>query len=105
MASSAAAATELDLPAGRYRISLSVETTAPALGALTLLAAGTEIAREGLAPSATSTTLAGSVQHPGGKLRVVVIADSDKSAHENAVSPDAAPSVLMSMFTVEEDRP
>jgi len=113
VASPVAAVTEIDLPAGRYRISLRAEgtgvppTEADAPGAVVLSAGGGDIARAALPAPGASTTLAGVTQHPGGTLRVRVdaIANSDKSAHENAVSPDAAASVLMSMFAVEVDRP
>jgi hypothetical protein len=64
-----------------------------------------EIAHADLPAPGNATTLSGVIEHSGGKLRVMMIGNSDKSAHENAIEPVGAPSVLMSMFAVEVDRP
>ena len=109
LASPAASATELDLPAGRYRLSLRVEQTgaaaAVAEGTVALRAGGVELDRAELPVSGPAIILAGTVVHPGGKLRVEVSGDSKNPAHENTGFVDGASSLLISMFAVEVDRP
>ena len=108
LTSPAAAKTELELPAGRYRISLHVEAPGGLPtgegGSVSLWAGGAERARAALPSPGVATTLAGSVPHAGGKLPIELCAEKANSAQQSPDFPDGG-QLLISMFTVETDRP
>ncbi len=69
----AAAAFDLDLPPGPYRVSMRAEAVGPALpAAIDLAADGSNLAQASWPTEATPVTLTGIVRHPGGKLHVEV---------------------------------
>jgi hypothetical protein len=68
-----AAAFDLDLPPGRYRVSMRLESCGPALhAAIDLVADGTNLAQASWPAEAMPVTLSGVVPHAGGKLHVEV---------------------------------
>jgi 4-amino-4-deoxy-L-arabinose transferase-like glycosyltransferase len=108
LTSTAAAATELPLPPGRYRISVRVEAPGGLPtgegGSVSLWAGGTERAQAALPLSGAATLLTGIVPHGGGTLAFELRGDTQDSAHETAGLSDGG-QLLISMFTVETDRP
>jgi 4-amino-4-deoxy-L-arabinose transferase-like glycosyltransferase len=97
-----AAAADLDLPAGRYRIALRAENVrageVPAT--LSLLAGGTNLAHASWPSLAIPVTLGGVAAHGGGKLRVELQVDSEIPS-----GSDGAPTLWISAIEVEPDRP
>lgn len=105
----AAAATDLDLPPGRYRISARVEavgsTTAPvglaaAPGRVDLAVSGARLAQASWPTTAAPITLAGVVVHGGGALRIELQAQRERPSRT-----DGAPTLWVSAIDVEPDRP
>ena len=97
-----AAATDLDLPAGRYRISMRAESVqagdVPAR--LDLLADGTNLAHASWPSPAMPVTLGGTAVHGGGNLRIELHLDS-----ENPSGTDGIATLWISAIEVEPDRP
>jgi len=98
----AAAAAEVDLPAGRYRVSIRAEgvATVAVPATIDLLADGANLAHASWPVTGTPVTLAGVAEHGGGKLRVVLQVDSEISA-----GTDGDPTLWISAIEVEPDRP
>ena len=97
----AAAAFDLDLPPGRYRVSVSGEAMGPAVRAAVDLAAdGTNLAQASWPTEATPVTLSGSVAHAGGKLHVEV-----GTSRGIPTSTDGGGTLWISAIKVEADRP
>jgi hypothetical protein len=95
-----AAATEVELPRGRYRISMRAEATAPAPdgAAIELRAGGAPIGGAAWPPAGTAVTLGGSTMHAGGKLPIEVAATG------GILRPgDEVPSLWLSTIQVETD--
>jgi 4-amino-4-deoxy-L-arabinose transferase-like glycosyltransferase len=98
-----AAAADVELPAGRYRVSLRAEAAGPpppAGARVELSAGGARIARVDWPAPATVVTVAGAVTHPGGKLHVELAA-----LGEILHSPDGLPALWTSMIEVEPETP
>ncbi len=102
----AAAATELDLPAGRYRVSLRAENAGEKVGSAAvpatvgIAADGSNLAHASWPDPGTPVTLSGVTVHAGGKLRVELRADSEISA-----GTDGDPTLWISAIEVEPDAP
>jgi hypothetical protein len=102
----AAAAAELDLPPGRYRISLRAENTGGNTGeaavpaTIGIAAGGSNLAHASWPDPGTPVTLSGVTMHAGGKLRVELRADSEISA-----GTDGDPTLWVSAIEVERDAP
>jgi 4-amino-4-deoxy-L-arabinose transferase-like glycosyltransferase len=98
----AAAAAEVDLPPGRYRVSLRAESVATAAVPATVgvTADGANLAHASWPIAGIPVTLAGVAQHSGGKLRVVLQVDSEISA-----GTDGDPTLWISAIEVEPDLP
>ena len=97
----AAAAFDLDLPPGAYRVSMRGEGAGPALRAAVDLAAdGTNLAQVGWPTEATPVTLAGLVVHAGGKLHVELGASRGLPT-----GTDGGGTLWISAIEVEPDRP
>jgi hypothetical protein len=103
-----AAATDLDLPAGRYRLSVSAESAGAAPGreaAVELSAASGAgrpalLARTAWPARATPITIEGQFTHAGGKLRAELGVRG-----EFVDLSDGPPSLWASRITVERERP
>jgi 4-amino-4-deoxy-L-arabinose transferase-like glycosyltransferase len=111
LTSPAAAATAIDLPAGRYQISLRVEraeepgaSPTGGEGSVSLWADGAERAQAALPLPGDGTTLAGIVPHAGGDLTIEVRALGAISGQKSAGIPDGG-RLLISTIAVETDRP
>jgi 4-amino-4-deoxy-L-arabinose transferase-like glycosyltransferase len=97
----AAAAFDLDLPAGRYRVSMRAEATGPAVHAAVDLAAdGTSLAQASWPAEAIPITLSGVVPHAGGKLHVDV-----GTSRGIPTSTDGGGTLWISAIKVEPDPP
>jgi hypothetical protein len=105
----AAAATEVDLPAGRYRVSLRAENAGEKLGkvgsaavpaTIAIAAGGSNLARASWPDPGIPITLSGVGMHAGGKLRVELRADSEISA-----GTDGDPTLWITAIEVERDGP
>ena len=97
----AAAAFDLDLPPGAYRVSMRGEGAGPALRAAVDLAAdGTNLAQVSWPTEATPVTLAGLVVHAGGKLHVELGA-----SRGIPTGTDGGGTLWISAIEVEPDRP
>ena len=97
----AAAAFDLDLPPGRYRVSMRGEGMGPAVRAAVDLAAdGTNLAQAGWPTEAIPVTLSGIVAHAGGKLHLEV-----GTSRGIATGNDGAGTLWISAIKVEPDRP
>ena len=97
----AAAAFDLALPPGAYRVSMRGEGAGPALRAAVDLAAdGTNLAQVGWPTEATPVTLAGLVVHAGGKLHVELGASRGLPT-----GTDGGGTLWISAIEVEPDRP
>jgi 4-amino-4-deoxy-L-arabinose transferase-like glycosyltransferase len=98
----AAAAADIDLPAGRYRVSMRAESVATAAVPATvdLAVAGVNLAHASWPLAGIPVTLAGLAVHGGGKLRVELRADS-----EIGVGTDGEPTLWISSIEVDPDRP
>jgi 4-amino-4-deoxy-L-arabinose transferase-like glycosyltransferase len=95
-----AAATDVDLPGGRYRISMRAEAAGPAPdgAAIELRAGGAPIGGAGWPPAGTAITVGGSTTHAGGKLHIEVAATG------SILRPgDDVPSLWLSTIQVETD--
>jgi hypothetical protein len=101
-AAHAAASTEIDLPAGRYRVSMRAENLGNAAVPATvdLLAGGANLAHASWPTPGVPITLEGVGPHPGGKLRVVL-----QVASEVFAGTDDGPTLWISAIEVEPDRP
>ena len=96
----AAAAFDLDLPAGSYRVSMRVEAADPPVGAaVDLVADGTSLAQTGWPGEAMPITLGGIVLHPGGKLHLEV-----GTSRGIPTSTDGAGTLWISAIRVEPDQ-
>ena len=97
----AAAAFDLDLPPGAYRVSMRGEGAGPALRAAVDLAAdGTNLAQVSWPTEATPVTLSGLVAHAGGKLHVELGA-----SRGIPTGSDGGGTLWISAIEVEPDRP
>jgi len=97
-----AAATDIELPAGRYRVSMRAEAAGPAPdgGSLELRAADAAIARADWPRAGVPVTIAGTTTHAGGKLRI------ELGATGAILHPgDGVPSLWLSAIEVEPDHP
>jgi hypothetical protein len=95
-----AAATDLDLPAGKYVVSMRVDapTSSPAGAELSLSAGGVELKRTPWPAIGSPIALVVPVTHAGGKLRIELRLDG------RFVIPEGeAPSLWVSAFDVEVD--
>jgi hypothetical protein len=93
-----AAATDLELPAGRYRVAMHAEAAGPAPdgGRVELRAADAPIARAEWPAPGGPITITGNVTHAGGKLRIELSA-SGAILHLG----DGVPSLWLSAIEVE----
>ena len=97
----AAAAFDLDLPPGRYRVSMSAEGVGPAIRAAVDLAAdGSSLAQASWPTQAIPVTLTGIAPHAGGKLHVEV-----GTSRGIPTSADGGGTLWISAIKVEPDRP
>ena len=97
----AAAAFDLDLPPGRYRISMRAEAVGPAVRAAVDLAAdGTSLAQASWPTVAMPVTLTGTVPHASGKLHVEL-----GTSRGIPASTDGEGTLWISAIRVEPDRP
>ncbi len=97
----AAAAFDVDLPPGRYRVSMKGEAMGPAVRAAVDLAAdGTNLAQASWPTEAIQVTLSGVVPHAGGKLHVEV-----GTSRGIPTSTDGEGTLWISAIEVEPDRP
>ena len=97
----AAAAFDLDLPPGRYRISMRAEAVGPAVRAAVDLAAdGTSLAQTRWPTEATPVTLTGTALHASGKLHVEL-----GTSRGIPASTDGGGTLWISAIKVEPDRP
>ena len=95
------AAFEVDLPPGRYRVSMRAEGVGPEIpAAIDLGAGGTNLVQASWPGAGTPITLVGEVAHAGGKLRVDVGA-----ARGIPSSPDGDATLWISAIDVEPDQP
>jgi hypothetical protein len=97
-----AAATDVDLPAGRYRISMRADAAGPVPdgGSLELRAGDAAIARADWPQGGSPVTIAGVTQHAGGKLHI------ELGATGAILHPDdGVPSLWLSSIQVEPDHP
>jgi hypothetical protein len=111
----AAAAFDVDLPPGVYRVSMRAETVGPAVHAdVDLGADGSNLVQAAWPTEATPVTLEGVVRHPGGNLRVEVgtsrgmpapVASAVPSEGRNATSTVGVDTLWISAIEVEPDRP
>jgi 4-amino-4-deoxy-L-arabinose transferase-like glycosyltransferase len=111
----AAGAFDVDLPPGRYRVSMRAEAVGPAVrAAVDLRADEAKLAQAGWPMDATPVTLTGVVRHAGGKLHVEVATSREMPApvasavplgYRNATTTDGGGSLWMSAIEVEPDRP
>ena len=114
-AARAAAAFDLDLPPGSYRVSMRAEATGPPIAAAIDLAAdGRNLAQAGWPTEATPVTLTGIVGHSGGKLHVEVATSRAMPAPGASAVPldyrastgtDGGGTLWISAIEVEPDRP
>jgi len=96
----AAAGFDLDLPPGRYRISMRAEAVGPAIPAAVDLAAdGANLARASWPTEATPITLTGTVPHASGKLHVEL-----GTSRGIPASTDGGGTLWISAIKVEPDR-
>jgi hypothetical protein len=95
-----AAAADVELPAGRYRVSMRAEAAGPAPvdGRMELRAGVAPIARADWPQGGSPVTLAGTTTHAGGKLHIEVGA-SGAILHPD----DLVPSLWLSAIEVEPD--
>jgi 4-amino-4-deoxy-L-arabinose transferase-like glycosyltransferase len=97
----AAAAFDLDLPPGRYRVSMRAEAVGPAVHAAVDVAAdGTNLVQAGWPAGAIPVTLSGVVPHAGGKLHVEV-----GTSRGIPTSTDGGETLWISAIKVEPDPP
>jgi hypothetical protein len=98
----AAVAADLDVPAGRYRVSMRAESVATTAVPATvdLVVGGANMAHASWPTAGIPITLAGVAVHGGGKLRVELRADS-----EIALGTDREVRLWISSIEVEPDRP
>jgi len=97
----AAAAFDLDLPPGRYRISMRAEAVGPSVPAAVDLAAdGTNLAQASWPTEAMPITLTGTVPHASGKLHVEL-----GTSRGIPASTDGGGTLWISAIKVEPDRP
>jgi 4-amino-4-deoxy-L-arabinose transferase-like glycosyltransferase len=97
----AAAGFDLDLPPGRYRISMRAEAVGPAVPAAVNLAAdGTTLAQASWPTEATPVTLTGTAAHTSGKLHVDL-----GTSRGIPASTDGGGTLWISAIKVEPDRP
>src|SRR4051812_38305054 len=111
----AAAAFDVDLPPGVYRVSMRAEAVGEAVhAAIDLEAAGSNLVQAAWPTEATPVTLAGVVRHPGGNLHVEVgasrgmpasVASAVPSGGRISTSTDGGATVWISAIEVEPDRP
>ena len=101
-AAHAAVAADLDLPAGRFRVSIRAESVGPSAVSATvdLAVAAANLAHASWPTAGTPITLAGVTVHGGGKLRVELRADGEIPA-----GTDGEPTLWVSSIEVEPDRP
>ncbi|HVZ89554.1 MAG TPA: glycosyltransferase family 39 protein [Polyangia bacterium] len=96
----AAAGFEVEVPAGRYAISLTVEAATPGVPAtIELSAGGATLAQASWPADANPITLRGQALHGGGKLRIGLSA-----ARGNSSGPDGGVTIWISAIEVEPDR-
>jgi 4-amino-4-deoxy-L-arabinose transferase-like glycosyltransferase len=96
-----AAAFDVELPPGRYRVSMRAESVGPDIPAtIDLAAAGTALVQASWPGGATPITLAGVVAHGGGKLRIEVGA-----ARGIPSSADGDATLWISAIDIEPDQP
>jgi 4-amino-4-deoxy-L-arabinose transferase-like glycosyltransferase len=96
----AAAAFEVELPPGRYEISLTVETASPGQNAtIDLSADGVTLAQAAWPTDSQPITLRGVAQSNGEKLRVGLSA-----ARGNSSGTDGGATIWISAIEVEQDR-
>jgi len=98
----AAAAFDVDLQPGRFRISMTAEQVVgpPTHATVQLVAGGTNLTQTSWPVDATPITLSGVAVHPGGKLRVEVGA-----ARGISTSADGAGTLWISSIRVEPESP
>jgi 4-amino-4-deoxy-L-arabinose transferase-like glycosyltransferase len=97
----AAAAFDLDLPPGRYRISMRAEAVGPPVRAAVDLAAdGANLAQTSWPTEATPVTLTGTAPHASGKLHVEL-----GTSRGIPASTDGGGTLWISAIKVEPDRP
>lgn len=97
----AAAAFDLDLPAGRYRVSMRAEVVSPPIRAtVDLTADGSNLAQASWPIDAIPVTLTGIVLHAGGKLHVEL-----GTSRGIPTSTDGGDTLWISAIKVEPDRP
>jgi 4-amino-4-deoxy-L-arabinose transferase-like glycosyltransferase len=98
----AAAAFDLDLPAGRFRISMTAQQVVgpPVHAAVDLSAGGTNLEQTSWPSGATPITLSGVAAHPGGKLRIELGA-----ARGISTGTDAGGTLWISSIKVEPESP
>jgi 4-amino-4-deoxy-L-arabinose transferase-like glycosyltransferase len=98
----AAAAFDVELPPGRYRISMTAEqvTGPPTHSSVDLTAGGNTLSRTSWPIDATPITLSGRMVHPGGNLRIELGATRGIST-----SVDGAGTLWISSIRVEPDSP
>jgi 4-amino-4-deoxy-L-arabinose transferase-like glycosyltransferase len=98
----AGAAADLELPAGRYRVSVRAETvaTSPVRATVDLEAGGVNLAHSSWPMAGTLITLTGLAVHSGGNLRVEIHSDGEVST-----GTDGNPTLWISAIEVEPDRP
>jgi 4-amino-4-deoxy-L-arabinose transferase-like glycosyltransferase len=111
----AAAAFDLDLPPGIYRISMRAEAAGRAVdAAIDLAVDGSNLVQASWPSEATAVTLAGVVRHSGGKLHVEVatsrampasVASAVPSGRSVSTGTDGVATVWISAIEVEPDRP
>ena len=96
-----AAAFEVDVPPGRYRVSMRAEGVGPEIpAAVDLAAGGTNLVQAAWPSAGTPITFVGVVAHAGGKLHVEVGA-----ARGIPTSPDGDATLWISAIDVEPDQP
>ncbi len=97
----AAAAFDLDLPPGRYRVSMRAEVVSPPLrAAVDLVVDGSSLAQASWPTEAIPVTLTGIVSHAGGKLHVEV-----GTSRGIPTSTDGLGTLWISAIKVEPDPP
>jgi hypothetical protein len=111
----AAAAFDLDLPPGIYRVSMRAEAVGPAVpAAIDLAVDGSNLVQASWPTEAMPVTLAGVVRHGSGKLHVEVatsrrmpasLAAAVPSGRAIATSTTGAGTIWISAIEVEPDRP
>ncbi len=97
----AAAAFDLDLPPGHYRISMRAEAVGPAVrAAIDLTADGSNLAQASWPTEATPVTLTGTALHESGKLHVEL-----GTSRGIPTGTDGGGTLWISAIEVEPDRP